>query len=211
MIESVWSVRSFGSESWRIDSHLDCAVSYHGQQHSATSLLTALHRTRLGLHYITHRNLESKTAAQGLTISVQCFAAISNWLDASICSELVRDNKFGMSISYLGYLVGVCLLILGNNDRYLTGVGSCNFHTHPTSGQIGVERVSVFPPRIFTGQRLHSVHTKVSFNGIDNRGNKPVAIVLERRIDGCLQVHHIGEKDQLEKLQAAGFDLAYTI
>jgi hypothetical protein len=39
----------------------------------------------------------------------------------------------------------------------------------------------------------------VCYNGIENRGNIPVAVVLERRIGGRLHVHHMGEKDQVEK------------
>ncbi len=81
-----------------------------------------------------------------------------------------------MSILYLRYLVGICVLILGNNDGYFTGIGGRNFQTPPTSGQIGVKQVSDFPPRIFTGgQRLH---TKVCYNGIDNHGNIPVPQIL---------------------------------
>ena len=92
----------------------------------------------------------------------------------------------------------MCVLILGNNGGYFIGVGGRNFQTPPTSGLIGVEQVSAFPPSIFRGGRR--VHTKFCYNGIENRGNIPVAIVLERRIGGCLHVHHMGEKDQVEKL-----------
>ena len=103
-----------------------------------------------------------------------------------------------MSISYLQHLFGACLLILGNNDGNLIGVGGRNFQTVPTSGQFGVERVSGLPPSIFMGRWRH--HTTVCFNGIENRGNIPVAIVLESRIGGCLQVHRMGEEDEVEKL-----------
>lgn len=85
--------------------------------------------------------------------------------------------------------MGVCLLIPGNNSRYFIGVG----------GQTPrrVERVSAFPPSIFRGGRR--VHTKVCYNGIENRGNIP-GIVLEGRMGGCLYMHRMGEKDQVEKL-----------
>jgi hypothetical protein len=39
----------------------------------------------------------------------------------------------------------------------------------------------------------------VCYNGIENCGNIPVAVVLERRIAGRLHVHHMGEKGQVEK------------
>jgi hypothetical protein len=101
------------------------------------------------------------------------------------------------SIAYLGYLVGVRLLVLGNDNRYFIGVGSRDFQPPPTSRPNGVERVSALPPSIFRGGRR--VHTKVCYNGIEKRGNIPIAVVLERRIGGRLHVHHMGEKDQVEK------------
>lgn len=93
--------------------------------------------------------------------------------------------------------MGVCLLVLGNDDGYFIGVGSRDFQPPPTSRHIGVERVSALPPSIFRGGRR--VHTKVCYDGVENRGNIPVTVVLERRIGGRLHVHHMGEKDQVEE------------
>jgi len=93
--------------------------------------------------------------------------------------------------------VTVCPLILGKNDGYFLGIGGCNFQTIPKSRCIEIGIKFGFLPKISRGGRR--VRTPAYYNGIKKCGNIPVTIVLETCIGGCLHVHHMGEKDQLEK------------